>query len=393
MFFTASALPDRLKEFDKGREILREEGAKALEEAKVFATHDDMLQRGKVVFAENCARCHSGKQPKLLTDDKADPTGTLCPLGTQCKPGQFIENSAKYFELMRKEVLKADFLEHNFLSTERRIPVTELGTNACSPLATNGLRGDIWDNFTSTTYKELPAVGKVTVHHPKTGEPWEYEMPAGGRGYTRPASLIGLWSTAPFLLNNSVGHFYGEGSPEARMASFNDSIQKMLWPELRREDSVLRDKVPGYIQRTTKKSYLTVKGGYLPEGLERFQRFAHWVAPWLFDEAGIRIGPIPEGTPVGLLANLPFVSDSTRFKDKKEHFKAVVSLTIKAVRDLKEIPEGASDEQARAVFENLIEPMLELSKCPDYVVNRGHYFGTNLVKGDKYALIEFLRTF
>ena len=42
---------------------------------------------------------------------------------------------------------------------------------------------------------------------------------------------------------------------------------------------------------------------------------------------------------------------------------------------------------------NLIDPLLELSKCPDYVVNRGHYFGTNLSETDKWALIEYLKTF
>jgi hypothetical protein len=40
-----------------------------------------------------------------------------------------------------------------------------------------------------------------------------------------------------------------------------------------------------------------------------------------------------------------------------------------------------------------VDPLLELSKCPDYVVNRGHYFGTNLNDDDKWALIEFLKTF
>ena len=45
----------------------------------------------------------------------------------------------------------------------------------------------------------------ITVHDPFTGKPWQYTMPAGGRGYTRPPSLISLWSTAPFLLNNTVG--------------------------------------------------------------------------------------------------------------------------------------------------------------------------------------------
>ena len=44
--------------------------------------------------------------------------------------------------------------------------------------------------------------------------------------------------------------------------------------------------------------------------------------------------------------------------------------------------------------------MLELNKCPDFIVNRGHYFGTSyfteepgLTDEDKRALIEFLKTF
>lgn len=373
LFFTASARPDRLVDAPGGAAYLPNGAAK--------------LDRGKIVFAENCARCHSGKQPK-----------NLCRLGEPCKPGEIIENSAGYFDWMRAEVKKDDFLDDNFLSTERRIPVTELGTNACSPLATNGLRGDIWNDFTSTTYKELPAVGKVTVHHPITGEPWEYEMPGGGRGYTRPASLISAWSTAPFLLNNSVGSFYGEASVAARMASFDDSIQKMLWPEKRVKDAVLDDKVPGYIQRTTSKSYFKIAPGYLPAPLDQLAGMGRWLpklAPWLFDEdwGGIKIGPIPEGTPVGLLGNLPLVSDTTRWKDRKEHAKRVLAFGNKALKDLKMLDDNASEEQVVEVFGNLVDPMIELSKCPDYVVNRGHYFGSNLNDDDKWALIEFLKTF
>jgi len=44
--------------------------------------------------------------------------------------------------------------------------------------------------------------------------------------------------------------------------------------------------------------------------------------------------------------------------------------------------------------------LLEFNKCPDFVVNRGHYFGTSYFKEepgltdqDKHALIEFLKTF
>ena len=55
--------------------------------------------------------------------------------------------------------MKPDFLDGNFLSAEFRVPVTLLQTNACSPLATNAIAGNIWDNFSSQTYKELPSVG------------------------------------------------------------------------------------------------------------------------------------------------------------------------------------------------------------------------------------------
>ena len=44
-------------------------------------------------------------------------------------------------------------------------------------------------------------------------------------------------------------------------------------------------------------------------------------------------------------------------------------------------------------FTDLVEPLLELSKCPDLIVNRGHLFGTKLPDADKRALIEFLKTF
>ena len=69
-------------------------------------------------------------------------------------------------------------------------------------------------------------------------------------------------------------------------------------------------------------------------------------------------------------------------------------------RDLKALPQNASDEEARKAFANLVDPLLELSKCPDFEVNRGHYFGTDRFKeepglgdDDKRALIEFLKTF
>ena len=133
--------------------------------------------------------------------------------------------------------LAPDFLDDNYLSAEFRVPVTLLETNACSPLATNALGGNIWDNFSSQSYKELPSVGEITWYHPYTGEPRSYTMPAGGRGYTRPPSLISLWSTAPFLLNNTVGRFETSPSVEARMR---------VVPGLDRADALAREARQGH---------------------------------------------------------------------------------------------------------------------------------------------------
>jgi len=358
------------------------------------------LERGKVVFAERCARCHSSKIPS--------PASGIDPGG--CAGSQYLDcwnkywswtKTAEFKRQMTDIVMADDFLEGNYLSTDLRVPVTLLETNACSPLATNAIPGDIWDNFSSRSYKELPSVGKIKVHHPITGKEWEYEMPAGGRGYTRVPSLISVWSTAPFLLNNSVGRFDPSPSVEARMRSFQDSIEKLLWPEKREKDSVLGDKVPGFIDRTTTMSEIRVAAGYVPDLLRPLLEPAGRVFPKLVGEAGISIGPIPEGTPVNLLANVdllppPGASPTERLR----HDAEVLALLFKVKRDLIAVPANATDEQARAVFKDLVDPLLQFSKCPDFVVNRGHYFGTSyfeeepgLGDADKRALVEFLKTF
>ena len=46
------------------------------------------------------------------------------------------------------------------------------------------------------------------------------------------------------------------------MDSFNDSIEKMLWPEKRDKDPILGDKVPGFIYRTTETSYIKIAPGF-----------------------------------------------------------------------------------------------------------------------------------
>ena len=227
-------------------------------------------------------------------------------------------------------------------------------------------------------------------------------MPAGGRGYTRPPSLVSLWSTAPFLLNNSVGEFNPDPSVKGRLQSFQNSIEQMLWPEKRDKDELLGDKIPGKIDRTTETSYLRVSYGYLPDALQKLRGVARFF-PWLIDDKNkmIQIGPIPKGTPVGLLTNLNPLSESADPAERLQHDAKLLDLVLKISGDLQKLPPGAGDAEANKVFANVIEQLLELSKCPDLIVNRGHYFGTDRFAGgepglsdaDKRALIAFLKRF
>ena len=182
--------------------------------AQYLTTDQKVLDRGKIVFAENCAACHSSKQPGFS------------PFGSD---GRTTDAAKQWFRI---EVMKPDFFTDNFLSDERRHPVTQIRTNATRAAATNATRDHIWDNFSSETYKNLPPIGqfevdnpapigKQTVSIPLKGEP-------NGPGYYRPPSLISLWTSAPFLHNNTVGDDPDGVSVEARMKAFQDGIEKML---------------------------------------------------------------------------------------------------------------------------------------------------------------------
>jgi len=404
LFFLKAAQPDRLKDAPGGGAYLNSDAA--------------TLNRGKQVFADTCARCHSSKAPAPPASLNLDPK--------QCAGAGYLECFKRYWTWtqtddykaqMRKIVQAPDFLEGNYLSTEARIPVTLLRTNICSPLATNALRDNIWDNFSAQTYKQLPSVGNVTISDPFSGEPRRYPMPAGGRGYTRVPSLISLWSTAPFLLNNSVGGpFSSDPSVEGRMKLFEVSIEQMLWPEKRDHDPILGDKVPGVIDRTTERSWVKITVGYLPEGLQRLNWLSGWMhrlLPWLVSDSGdVTLGPIPKGVPVGLIANMKLRRERDDSMTELEHLTTMVDFLHKLKADLAAAGNG-SDKELLEKFANLKTPMLALSKCPDLVVNRGHYFGTaqfNDQKGlsadeqafgnepelstdDKRALIALLKTF
>ena len=274
----------------------------------------DVLRQGKIAFADKCALCHSSKQP---------PAGTT--------------ETARWY---REAVLAADFLTGNFLSDDQRYPVTVIGTNIGRAVGSNATRGHIWEQFSSDTYKTLPPVGTLRgLYNPRdTDHPITFDLPGGGRGYYRTASLTSVWATAPYLHNNSVGAFIKDPSASARMAAFGDGMEKLLWPEKRLG---VRS-----IAVTTTDSTVTISG----------------------TTRNLRI---PMGTPVDYVARV----DPTELARLVARLPAV-NLVLKLTPD-----------------DVLLSSLLTRNLAPDFIADRGHTFGAELPDADKRALIEFLKTF
>jgi hypothetical protein len=338
-----------------------------------FLTSDqNVLNRGKIVFAENCAACHSSKQPA------ADPFGS---------DGKITKDAKNWF---RTEVMKPDFFTDNFLSDERRHPVTQIGTNSTRAAATNATRNHIWDNFSSETYKTLPPIDTFSVDNPysESGKsnvsiPLPGEQP--GPGYYRPPSLISLWSSAPYLHNNSVGTdpmvlTPGDVSVAARMKAFQDGIEKMLWIKDRGQ----------LIWKTSQRSYISLPLAYLPKEIQDLLRAAGTPHPDLIDQKtqSVKIGPIPAGTPINLLTNTNLDPSLSLLRKRIELYEAIVATLIK-------IKEAKLDEAAaeKLMDEKVVPKFLAVNKCPDFYEDKGHEFGKSLPMDDKSALIELLKTF
>jgi hypothetical protein len=206
---------------------------------------------------------------------------------------------------------------------------------------------------------------------------------------------VSAWSTAPFLQNNSVGRFDPSPSVEARMRVFQDSIEKLLWPERREKDPIFaNDNGPGVgiIDRTTAESVVWVPAGYVPDTLRGLLGIGQRLFPFLFRNGSVEIGPIPQGYPVGLLSNVDMLGPRDQTAQERSDRNRTLLRLLKQVQD--DLKGG------RNAFANpdTVDMFLSVSKCRDFVVNKGHYFGTSVLTeepglsdADKRALIAFLK--
>src|SRR5437762_1338798 len=255
-------------------------------------------------------------------------------------------------------------------ATEERLLTIDAFFRRLKPFhLANAKAGQIWDNFSSLTYKQLSPVDELEFFNPfDQTHPIKFKAKEKnvGPGYYRTPSLCSVWSSAPLLHTNMLGKFTGDPSVAGRMDAFNDAVEKLLWPERRlNKDS---------IWRTQNDCSLHLRKEFVPRELHAIRALAD-------NDGYIRVGMIPKGTPVNLVANL----------DPDSQHKVVF---VKAAEKLIKLKTTKlSRDEAAAEFNQLIPDLLAANKCPDFIEDKGHYFGTDLPDTDKRALIEYLKTF
>ena len=318
-----------------------------------LTTDSEVLRKGKIAFADSCVRCHSSKKPDNLPADA--------------------EGQKKAW---RELVLRDDFLTDNYLSDDERYPCSELGTHIARTLSPNWDAGGGYGQMSSLGFKQNQEGTEQVFDHDKDGKPIPLYNPLTGKHdikftakklFYRTPTLVSIWATAPYLHNNSVGIYNGDPSLAGRMAAYEDGMTKLLSPERRlgvgtmfvsTEDSKLPDLFPILTK-------LMPEFAGLP-GLD------------------VDLINVPKGTPINLIMQV-------HPKDVRSVLQAYVDGILQG-QPKEKFAELRTKNHA-AAQQKMMERMIEVNMCPDFIEDRGHTYGRELSDEDKRALIEYMKTF
>ncbi len=326
------------------------------------------VDRGRLVFAQNCARCHSTQDGPVEARDfhKTSPIGGV---------------------------------REDWLGNDQSTPASEVGTYGCRALHSNHMTGHIWEEYASETYRSRePDVNLAD----NTG---------GGRGYYRNVSLVDLWANAPFLHNNAIGpelcgkpsdpndEFYRSPYVDADGKPLADPPDCVAYdPSVEGRYSLFLASVDSLLNPDKRIPKITL----IAEPIRRA------IGPKMWDGEnerliGIEI-EVPAGTPAGLYGSFQHkellrdmvlsVLDVDKLKDRMVQrvgagdaqlaTAEVAALTKAVIKDPQQLVGVARDKL----------PLLSrlYSTCTSTVENAGHRFGEGLPANDKQALTAFLAT-
>lgn len=327
------------------------------------------VARGRAIYADTCARCHSSQNPPFQNVD--------------------------FYKVSAQTGLREDWL-----GNDQATPASEVGTFHCRALHSNHMEGHVWQEYGSETYRARPPDVNLM------------DRSGGGRGYYRNISLLNVWAHAPFMHNNAMGpeicgqprdpknQFYrspyndAQGKPiknapacipydpsvDGRFKLYRASMESLLNPQERipkvtRLNQPIRIDVGPKLMQGDKEKRL---GGFVLE--------------------------IPAGIGAGLLGSFQhkeFFRDIVLSKTDRAKLRARLSDRVGAQnvdRAEKTIDAIADEVMAHpkeiihAVGKRLDILLALYSNCRAEVENAGHPFGEGLSPQDKKALIAFMAT-
>ena len=329
------------------------------------------VDRGRTVFAKQCARCHSSQ------------------------PGPY-ENADFYATDPDDPTLRIDWL-----GNDKPELASAIGTHHSRSLHSNHMASRVWAEYASDTLRARAV--DTNRQELKRG---------GGRGYYRNISLLSVWAHAPFMQNNAIGpelcgkttdpadQYYRSPYVDKQGKPLSDAEAPPCWPY----DPSVEGRFALY---KASMDALLNPNKRIDKVLTLSTDIVFDIAPKLQlgdIETGLSL-KVPKGVPAALLNNLRFkdiIQDLALLKTDRAALDAKYADELSAA-EMAELVSGLEDLIAKIIkapghyTANLHETAGELiqkyySNSFARVENAGHPFGQDLTDRQKADLTAFLAT-
>lgn len=355
------------------------------------------VRKGAQIYAQRCATCHSSQQ---------EPGGGFAAVAESAKPEDF------FLREIPDPIYAGRKMRADWLGNDKLTPVNVVGTSSCRARHSNHMKGSIYEEYASETYRTKDPV------RANSGP-----VMAGGRGYYRNISLLNVWAHAPFMHNNAVGpelcgnpsspKWYSstyinrnedvgcqayDPSFEGRFKLYVQSMSEMLTPPASRPKKMIRT--------------------YEPMNLELIPEF--WKGEYKKDTKNVISITFPAGIPAAWISGFrhkEFMEDFARYLSEAKSF--ALSDRLNELRLSDEFKAslqsrfGSKSSQlldnfaatARSFVKQGMKGSVDLDNtrlsyylqmygnCVEETDNGGHDFGTDLSEQDKKALTAYMSLF
>ncbi len=347
------------------------------------------IERGQNLFSNNCASCHSSQNNNSRQN--------LTPNQNLFQGIDFLANT----QLKSGEIIRVDWL-----GNDKSTAVGEVGTYKCRALHTNHKRGNVWDQFASDTYKNLPAV---------TEDNFEKKI-EGGPGYYRNISLLSVWASAPLMHNNAIGpeicgqvdnlrqvvrtsvegrqmdssgkyvcDSYFDPSVVGRLNLYDKSVDELLTPAKERRQKITRLDAAIKFPLGIKDMYLEFPAGISLNTIANFD-----LKTFIYDfTVSFALLDGKDEISFNKYWAQKFLNNSKNAAELSSAMKVLIT-SLQSVPGLFSLNQQIKNQNVESL--KVFSKYYKTCDAGDDVENKGHEFGTMLSLQDKQSLKAFMAT-